>query len=67
MGPVDRHPGIRIEKIPVSSTIGGVVFVGGTLYIFLVGVPVLRLFFLIGLPMGLLVGTLIYFARRRTG
>ncbi len=62
---MDRHPGIRIEKVPVTATVAGLIFVGGTLYIFLVGVPVLRLFLLIGLAGGLLAGALVYLARRR--
>jgi len=64
---MDRHPGIRIEKIPVASTVAGLVFVGGTLYIFLAGVPVLRWFLLIGLTGGLLAGLLVYLARRKSG
>ncbi len=62
---MDRHPGIRIEKIPVTATVAGLIFVAGTLYVFLIGVPVLRVLFLIGLPVGLLAGALVYLARRR--
>jgi hypothetical protein len=60
-----KHPGIRIDRIPVTATITGLVFVAGTLYIFLVGVPVLRFFLVVGLAGGLTVGLLRYFRRRR--
>jgi hypothetical protein len=62
---MDKHPGIRIDRIAVSATIAGLVFVAGTLYIFLVGVPVLRYFLILGVVGGLAVGLLRYFRRGR--
>jgi len=62
---MDRHPGIRIDRIPVTWTIAGLLFVLGTLFVFLVGLPVLRYFLLIGLVGGLLVGVFRYYYLRR--
>ncbi len=62
---MDRHPGIRIDRIPVTWTVSGLLFVVATLFVFLVGVPVLRYFLLIGLVGGALVGLLRYRLLRR--
>jgi len=62
---MDRHPGIRIDRIPVTWTISGLLFVLGTLFVFLVGLPVLRYFLLIGLVGGILVGVFRYYYLRR--
>ena len=34
------HPGIRIDKIPVTANIGGLIFVIGIVVLGIVGVPV---------------------------
>ena len=58
------HPGIAIHKIPVKGWVG-LVFVVGIMLLFLVGLPQVRWFFLLSLPTGLLVGTVMYFIHRR--
>jgi hypothetical protein len=47
---MDRHPGIRIDSIPVAGA-AGLIFAVGVVGIALVGLPALRLLFL-----GMLVG-----------
>lgn len=51
---MQKHPGIRIDAIPARYA-AGLLFVAATLFIFLVGVPATRQFFLISLIGGLLV------------
>lgn len=62
---MDKHPGIRIDRIPVTWTVAGLLFVAGMLFIFLVGLPVLRYFLLIGLVGGCLVGLVRYVLLKR--
>jgi len=57
---MDRHAGIRIDRIPVTWTIAGLLFVLATLFIFLVGIPAVRYFLVIGLVGGCVVGLLRY-------
>jgi len=63
---VDKHPGIRIDKIPVKGWTG-LLFVVTTLLIFLIGVPASRPFLLISLTAGLIGGVGLYLWRRHTG
>lgn len=62
---MDWHPGIRIDKIPVSGAVG-LIFVVGTLMIFLVGVPATRWFFFISLAAGIVGGLALYLWRNQT-
>lgn len=39
------HPGISIHKIPVAGGAAGLLFVVGSMLVFLLGVPMLRWFF----------------------
>jgi hypothetical protein len=60
-----QHPGIRIDKIPVSGA-AGLIFVIGALSIFLIGVPLIRGLFPI-LVVGRLVGAgLLHWWRNQT-
>ncbi len=59
-----KHPGIRIDKIPVKS-VAGLLFAIGSMSIFLIGVPQVRGFLVVGLPGGVLVGIVLYLLRSR--
>ncbi len=63
---MDKHPGIRIDRIPATWTVGGLLFVSGTLFVFLVGLPILRYFLLIGLAGGCVVGLVRYALLKRS-
>jgi hypothetical protein len=54
---MEKHPGIRIDRIPVEG-FGGFIFMSGILAILLVGVPPLRLVSLICL-LGGAIGTVL--------
>ena len=43
------HPGIRIDKIPVTANVGGLIFVIGIVVLGIVGVPAIRELLVIGL------------------
>jgi len=49
----DPHPGFRIDKIPIGAGIAGLIFVVGSLAIFLVGVPALWYFLVGAVALGL--------------
>jgi len=59
------HPGIRIDKIPVTSTVGGLIFAVGIVVLAIVGVPEIRGLILIGLPGGILFAVILYWWRNR--
>lgn len=50
--PLKKHPGIRIEKIPVRGA-AGLIFALGVMFIFWVGVPTIRGFVVLGAVGGL--------------
>ena len=52
----ERHPGIRIDKIPVGAGIAGLVVAVGSMLIFLVGLPVLWYFFVPAVVLGVGIG-----------
>ena len=56
------HPGIRIDKIPVSGPMG-LVFTLGSMVIFL-ALPVVRWFALFSLPVGLGVAGILHWRQR---
>jgi hypothetical protein len=60
---VPTHPGIRIDKIPVSGTMG-LVFTIASMVIFL-AVPAVRWFAILALPVGLAVAAALHFAGRK--
>ena len=60
------HPGIRIDKIPVTATVGGLIFVIGIIVLGIVGVPAIRGFVLIGIPGGVLIAAFLYWWRNRS-
>jgi len=61
--PVSTHPGIRIDKIPVSGAMG-LIFTLGSLVIFL-ALPAVRWFAILSLPVGLAVAAILHFTGRR--
>ena len=61
--PVSSHPGIRIDKIPVSGAMG-LIFTLASLVIFL-ALPAVRWFAILSLPVGLAVAAILHFTGRR--
>ena len=60
---MEPHRGPRIDKIPISGFIGLVIAVG--LGVGLIAeVPITRLWFFISVPIGLIVGTILYLRHR---
>lgn len=51
--PVPNHPGISMHHIPVEGAVG-LLFVFGTVFVFLVGVPAIREIFFLTAPLGIL-------------
>lgn len=47
------HPGISMHKLPVSGGAVGLLFAAGSMLVFLVGIPSVRVFFLAAIPLGL--------------
>ncbi len=56
---MEKHPGIRIDKIPFKGVPGLIAGVA-TLTIFLVGIPAIRGFVLISAVAGVIVGVVLY-------
>ena len=61
---MEKHPGIRIDKIPVQGWIG-LVLVVGILTISIIATPMTRWFVLISIAGGLILAAVLYFWRRR--
>lgn len=61
---MDWHEGPDISKIPVKGVMGAV-FTVGIVLMFLAGVPHARLFALISLPLGVIVGVVLYLWHKR--
>ena len=59
------HPGIRIDKIPVTATVGGLLFAIGIIVLAIVGVPEIRGLVIIGVPGGVLFAAVLYWWRNR--
>lgn len=60
----EKHPGIRIDMIPVRGRIGPV-FTAGVMILFLIALPAVRWFFVLTLPAGIAVGVMLYLIHRR--
>ena len=60
-----KHPGIRIDKIPVGGA-AGLILAVGVLAILLIGLPVFGLLLLVGLPVGAACGVILYWWRNRS-
>jgi hypothetical protein len=60
------HPGIRIDKIPVTATVAGLIFAAGIVVLAIVGVPEIRGLVLNGLPGGILFAAILSWWRSRT-
>ncbi len=61
---MDWHEGPNISKIPVKGVMGAV-FTIGIVLMFLAGVPHARLFVLISVPLGVIVGIVLYLWHKR--
>lgn len=59
------HPGITMHKLPVSGNAVGLLFAAGSMAVFLVGVPSVRIFFLAAIPFGLAVTLALRFFHKR--
>ncbi len=58
--PLSNHPGISMHHIPVEGAVG-VLFVCGTVFVFVVGIPAIREIFLLTAPLAALaLGILLY-------
>ena len=64
--PVSNHPGISMHHIPVEGA-GGLLFVFGTVFVFVVGVPAIREIFVLTAPLGILaLGILLYWHKHHS-
>jgi len=61
---MDKHPGIRIDKIPIEGG-AGLLFVAGILMISLIATPFTRWFLLISIMGGTFGATVLYHWRKR--
>jgi hypothetical protein len=61
---MNKHPGIRIDKIPIEGG-AGLLFVAGILMISLIATPFTRWFFLISIMGGAIGATVLYLWRKR--
>ncbi len=61
---MDWHEGPNISKIPVKGIMGAV-FTVGIVFMALVGLPHLRQFALISVPIGVIVGVVLYLWHKR--
>jgi len=61
---MDWHEGPKMSKIPVKGIMGAV-FTIGILFMFLVGLPQARFFALISIPIGVIVGIVLYVWHKR--
>jgi hypothetical protein len=61
---MEKHSGIRIDKIPVEGW-AGLIFVAGILAISFVGHPTTRWFLLISFVSGVIGGGILYLWRKR--
>ena len=60
------RPQINIAKIPVGSGVAGAIFAVGSMLIFLVGIPMLRVVFPAAIVLGCGVALVLHFIRRET-
>ena len=61
---MDKHPGIRIDKIPIEGG-AGLIFVAGILLISLIATPFTRSFFLISIIGGVIGAVILCLWRKR--
>ena len=59
-----KHPGINMARIVVGNRVGLVITVG-VMIMFLTALPEIRWFFLLSLPAGALVGSVLVLLHRR--
>jgi hypothetical protein len=58
---------INAAKIPVDENIGGLIFAGSTVIIFLLGIPLLRYLFPAAIVAGCGIAFILHFVRHDTG
>jgi hypothetical protein len=61
---MDWHEGPNMSKIPVKGIMGAV-FTVGIVFMLLVGLPQARLFALISVPLGVILGVVLYLWHKR--
>ena len=59
-------PQINIAKIPVGGGIAGAIFAAGSMLIFLIGIPVVRVMFPAAIVLGSVVALILHFKRHKT-
>jgi hypothetical protein len=59
------HPGISMHKLPVSSGAAGLLFVAGSMLIFLLGIPALRWFLGVSIALGSAVAGALWLFHKR--
>jgi len=59
-------PQINIAKIPVGGGIAGAIFAVGSMVIFLIGIPVVRIIFPAAIVLGSVVALILHFMRHET-
>jgi hypothetical protein len=60
---MEPHWGPRIDKIPINGFIGLVVCIG-LMFGFIMEVPAIRLWLFISIPLGILIGFILYLRHR---
>ena len=58
------HPGISMHKLPVAGDKMGLVFTIGVLFMTLVALPEARVFLMLSLPTGLVIGLILRLRHR---
>ena len=59
-------PQINLAKIPVGGGIAGAIFAVGSMVIFLIGIPVVRIIFPAAIVLGSVVALILHFMRHET-
>ena len=59
----ESHPGIRMHKIPVKGG-AGLLFAVGVMIMILWRLPEARWFLIAAVPVGIIIGAVLYFTRR---
>jgi hypothetical protein len=60
-----QHPGISMHKLPISGGAAGALFAAGSMLVFLLGVPSIRVFFAAAIPIGLGVAFTLHLFHKR--
>ncbi len=60
------NPQINIAKIPVGGGVAGAIFAIGSMLIFLIGIPMVRVMFPAAIVLGLGIALILHFKRHKT-